>query len=363
MALNEMMATSEDEFVLYQKMDKEREEREEEEWREHLAKEGLDPAKHPRPRRLEARLPVEEGGEEEEGGKEEEEEDREEEVMREKEEAEEEMLLLARGRKRKEVSYADNMTEGQFMRVMEKRAAEEEAEKKKKRSKASAAAAAREGRKKALLALQPKVLEMMLKTFNLIRGLKEEEEENEEEGMTEERREGGKKRQRQITALFWEKPPKTEFADYYELIKQPIDLKTIRARIKGGKEGGVYGSLAAFAKDFRTLVSNAYMYNEEGSEVYNDAMKISRVFEDEYAKLQAFAAALPPPIPPPLPLHVDGGGKKEGGEGGGEDRVVEQKKAKNAKEKELKDGNGRGGGVAKGRLTGVGGSMYDSGEF
>lgn len=362
MALNEMMATSEDEFILYQKMDKEREEREEEEWREHLARKGLDPEKNPRPCRLAARLPVEEGGEEEE---EDNEEDTEEESLRGKEVTEEGLLLLARGRKRKEVSYADNMTEGQFMRAMEKRAAEEEAEKKKKRSKASAAAAAREERKKVLVALQPKVLELMLKTFNLIRGLKEEEEENGGEEVTVEGREGGKKRQRQITALFWEKPPKNEFADYYELIKEPIDLKTIRARIKGGKEGGVYRSLAEFAKDFRTLVSNARLYNEVGSEVYNDAMKISRVFEDEYVKLQAFTATLPHQIPPPLPLLVDGRGKKEG-EGRKENGSVGHTKVKKAK-KEMKDGKGGiglGGGSAMGRLTGiVGGSMYDCGDF
>jgi len=353
MALNEMMATSEDEFVLYQRMDREREEREEEEWREHLKKEGLDSAKHPRPPRLAARLPKEEGEEEEE--KEEEKGDEEVEEEEGEEEGEEEMLSLARGRKRKDVSYADNMTEGQFMRMMEKRAAEEEAEKKKKRSKVSAAAVAREGRKRALLALPPQVLEMMFKTFSLIRGLKEEEE-DEEEGI----------RQRQITALFWEKPPKKEFADYYELIKQPIDLKTIRARIKGGKEGeregGVYGRLVDFAKDFRLLVSNACMYNEGGSEVYDDALKIGQVFEGEYVKLQTFAAALPPPLPPPLPLLVE----KGGGEGGREDGVVREGKKEKNKAKEVKDGNGGiggGGGVAKGRLTGGGGSMYNFGAF
>lgn len=49
------------------------------------------------------------------------------------------------------------------------------------------------------------------------------------------------------------------YPDYYEKIKIPMDISTIRERINE------YVSLDDFEKDFKLLVSNCFSYNAKGS--------------------------------------------------------------------------------------------------
>ncbi|CZT52557.1 probable SNF2 family ATP-dependent chromatin-remodeling factor snf21 [Rhynchosporium secalis] len=70
-------------------------------------------------------------------------------------------------------------------------------------------------------------------------------------------------------------PSKKHFADYYNIIKEPIALKTMEKKIN--KED--YSSLADLLKDVRLMVSNAKTYNEEASGICIDAGKIQDAFE------------------------------------------------------------------------------------
>lgn len=64
--------------------------------------------------------------------------------------------------------------------------------------------------------------------------------------------------------------PKKDYVDYYVLIKEPIALKNIEKKIK--KEE--YSSLGDMTADIRLMCRNARQYNEDGSPIYNMAVKI-----------------------------------------------------------------------------------------
>ncbi|XP_075431143.1 protein polybromo-1 isoform X21 [Ascaphus truei] len=77
-----------------------------------------------------------------------------------------------------------------------------------------------------------------------------------------------------ISELFQKLPSKVHYPDYYAIIKDPIDLKTISHRIQTGH----YKSVNAMAKDIDLLAKNAKTYNEPGSQVFKDANTIKKLF-------------------------------------------------------------------------------------
>ncbi len=77
----------------------------------------------------------------------------------------------------------------------------------------------------------------------------------------------------EIIGLFMEKPSKREYPDYYEVILNPIDMATIDARIRSGH----YKAEDEFLADMKLMFSNCRKYNEEGSEIYEDANVLERV--------------------------------------------------------------------------------------
>jgi bromodomain-containing protein 8 len=56
----------------------------------------------------------------------------------------------------------------------------------------------------------------------------------------------------------------SEAPDYHEIVKRPMDLKTIKARIK---DGGIVNSLE-FQRDVYLMFANAMMYNRPKSDIY-----------------------------------------------------------------------------------------------
>lgn len=77
--------------------------------------------------------------------------------------------------------------------------------------------------------------------------------------------------------FFVELPSKEEYPDYYEIMKKPIALNTIRERIDNDE----YKSVDEFQADLKLIADNAKTYNRKGSQVYRDAVE-----------LQSFADAL-----------------------------------------------------------------------
>ncbi len=87
----------------------------------------------------------------------------------------------------------------------------------------------------------------------------------------------------QIIGLFMEKPSKKDYPDYYEVIASPIDMVTINDRIKNGS----YRAEEDFVADMKLMFSNCRQYNEEGSEIYEDANTLEKVLMAKARELGA----------------------------------------------------------------------------
>ncbi|MBE3042582.1 DEAD/DEAH box helicase family protein [Candidatus Bathyarchaeota archaeon] len=75
---------------------------------------------------------------------------------------------------------------------------------------------------------------------------------------------------RLIIGPFIKLPPKRDYADYYLIIKAPICMKQIEARIKKLE----YNSLSDMRRDIELMLKNCRTYNEDGSILYQDANTI-----------------------------------------------------------------------------------------
>ncbi len=61
-------------------------------------------------------------------------------------------------------------------------------------------------------------------------------------------------------------PSQKRYPEYYQVIKEPIDLKTIASHIVEGK----YESLTQLEEDINLMCKNAQTFNEPGSQIYKD---------------------------------------------------------------------------------------------
>ncbi|TPX23501.1 hypothetical protein DIZ76_012833 [Coccidioides immitis] len=75
---------------------------------------------------------------------------------------------------------------------------------------------------------------------------------------------------RPIIDPFLKPPPKSQYPDYYVIIQNPIAMDTIKRRINRDE----YQSLREFLDDIRLLCNNARTYNEDGSILFQDANQI-----------------------------------------------------------------------------------------
>ncbi|XP_051549891.1 bromodomain-containing protein 3-like isoform X6 [Myxocyprinus asiaticus] len=72
-----------------------------------------------------------------------------------------------------------------------------------------------------------------------------------------------------------------ELHDYHEIIKQPMDLSTVKKKMDGRE----YQDAQSFAADVRLMFSNCYKYNPPDHEVVAMARKLQDVFEMKFAKM------------------------------------------------------------------------------
>jgi hypothetical protein len=84
----------------------------------------------------------------------------------------------------------------------------------------------------------------------------------------------------------FEEPVRAEDApDYYEVIKDPIDLQTIQQR---AETGNYYITKDIFFADFRRMCDNCKLYNKEDTVYYKCATSIEKLLRDrggaEYMK-------------------------------------------------------------------------------
>ncbi|KAK0465504.1 uncharacterized protein EV420DRAFT_1514646 [Desarmillaria tabescens] len=104
-------------------------------------------------------------------------------------------------------------------------------------------------------------------------------------------------------------PVRDKALNYFDIIKEPMDLGTMGARL----EAGLYKDRFAFRDDFRVMIANAKHYNMPGSPVHDAAIALEVAFEklwsimsktleaaDHKAQAAAAAAASAASAPPPL---------------------------------------------------------------
>lgn len=76
-------------------------------------------------------------------------------------------------------------------------------------------------------------------------------------------------------------PVELGLPDYFEVIKKPMDLGTIRKKL----ENGCYHELKEFEAHVHLTFDNAMLYNPQGSVVYNMAEEMKAKFEHDYQNL------------------------------------------------------------------------------
>lgn len=79
--------------------------------------------------------------------------------------------------------------------------------------------------------------------------------------------------------------------DYFDVIKQPMDLGTIRKKI----DTGMYGRPEQFESDVRLVFTNCYTYNPPESDVYKMAQQLEAIFDQKMSQK---------PSPKPAPAHA-----------------------------------------------------------
>ena len=67
-----------------------------------------------------------------------------------------------------------------------------------------------------------------------------------------------------------------EVPDYYDVVKDPIDLSMIEEQVV---RGGYYITLEIFAADFKRMFNNCRTYNAPDTIYFKSANKLEEVFE------------------------------------------------------------------------------------
>jgi len=73
-------------------------------------------------------------------------------------------------------------------------------------------------------------------------------------------------------------PVELKLPDYFEIIKRPMDLGTIKKRV----ENGCFHDIETFKTDCHLTFDNALNYNAKGSPVYNMALDVKKAFDKEF---------------------------------------------------------------------------------
>ncbi|KAF8899169.1 hypothetical protein BD779DRAFT_64933 [Infundibulicybe gibba] len=103
-------------------------------------------------------------------------------------------------------------------------------------------------------------------------------------------------------------PIRDHAPNYFDIIKDPMDLTTMGAKL----EEGMYRNRFAFQADFGLMISNAKRYNIAGSYVHNEAIALEIFFEKQWTIInktleaadKSHVASAPVPAPTPNPAPV-----------------------------------------------------------
>ncbi|KAH3666184.1 hypothetical protein OGAPHI_004373 [Ogataea philodendri] len=88
---------------------------------------------------------------------------------------------------------------------------------------------------------------------------------------------------RSRSELFMVAPSRKLYPDYYQIVKKAVAIKDLQ---KGLKNGSIV-DYEMFKEKLELMFTNAKLYNEEGSVVYEDAVELEKVANEELAKVDA----------------------------------------------------------------------------
>lgn len=81
------------------------------------------------------------------------------------------------------------------------------------------------------------------------------------------------KANRQLALIFMKLPSKSDYPDYYDIIKNPIDMEKIAHKLKTQ----FFDNVDEIAADFMLMFENACKYNEPDSQIYKDALCLQQI--------------------------------------------------------------------------------------
>jgi SWI/SNF-related matrix-associated actin-dependent regulator of chromatin subfamily A protein 2/4 len=203
---------------------------------------------------------------------------------------------LGRGtRQRKEVDYTDSLTEKEWLKAIdeggdyddeddeEEKVKKRRGRKRKKRGDDSDSEVGTSKRRRGQSSADVKLKRQMRKLMNVVTKYTDSDG-------------------RLLSEPFMKLPPRKDYPDYYDIIKKPIDINKILGRIedgkvstlRGGREAGLtdgvvfqYSDFTDLERDFMLLCQNAQIYNEEASLIHEDSIVLQSVFTNAKQRLES----------------------------------------------------------------------------
>uniref|UniRef100_A0A3B3Q5L2 Bromodomain-containing protein 2 n=1 Tax=Paramormyrops kingsleyae TaxID=1676925 RepID=A0A3B3Q5L2_9TELE len=96
---------------------------------------------------------------------------------------------------------------------------------------------------------------------------------------------------------------KLNLPDYHKIIKQPMDLGTIKRRL----ENNFYRSASECIQDFNTMFTNCYIYNKPTDDIVLMAQSLEKAFLQKVAQMPQEEIELPAPAPRGKPAKATKG--------------------------------------------------------
>ncbi|KAI9707144.1 MAG: hypothetical protein M1836_000104 [Candelina mexicana] len=85
-----------------------------------------------------------------------------------------------------------------------------------------------------------------------------------------------------VSKVFHRKPNKRSVPDYYDVIKEPVALSTIKAKLNVSKD---YKAFSEYVRHFALIFHNAQVYNRPEARAYQDALTLKSLVQSELGKL------------------------------------------------------------------------------
>ena len=87
-------------------------------------------------------------------------------------------------------------------------------------------------------------------------------------------------------------PVQLNLPDYYDVIRKPMDLSAIKAKL----DKNLYDSATECIADFRTMFTNCFVYNKPGDDVVVMCQNLEKEFNKKVAGIPPFEQEIAPPL-------------------------------------------------------------------